>query len=127
MTPITISIIAIIVALLMPILQYFLLLIRVFERLTAVETINQVFMKCLEGNLGNLLRSPKHIDRDLLMEKYLSNTITTDELYSLNAVLKEDIDKAEYNDKLPLCVMQAIIETTIHSNKLIHSKKWIKK
>jgi hypothetical protein len=57
------------------------------------------------------------------MEKYLSNTITTDELYSLNAVLKEDIDKAEYNDKLPLCVMQAIIETTIHSNKLIHSKK----
>jgi hypothetical protein len=72
-----------------------------FKNLSAVVTEMKVkidvFWKALDNRLADMLKSPTHLDKDILMEKYKHDLLTFDETLVLKTILEE-----EWNQKKSL-------------------------
>jgi hypothetical protein len=86
-------IIAILVSILSIIIQYFVLMTKVYERLAKLETKTELFWKCVEGGIVKMLKSyPTNICKDVLLDKMLHDELTLEDAQTLRTILKEEMN-----------------------------------
>lgn len=102
--PIIMSLLATTIGLL---LQYFMVILKMKEdfakdiseirsRMTALETKTELFWRCIENKVVDMLKSyPTNIDKDVLLDKFVSKEITLDEVIILKTILEGELKLAE--------------------------------
>lgn len=72
--------------------QYFGVIVGIQERIARLETKTELFWKCVEGNVLNILKSyPSNIGKDVLIDKMIHSELTLGEAQTLRMILKEEI------------------------------------
>jgi len=66
-------------------------------RLDKAESNDELFWKVIGPHLENIIHSPKSVGRDALVRKLNEGTITADELADLINLLREALNKPEWN------------------------------
>lgn len=78
-------------------ISYFGFIMQITNRLTAVETRNEVFWKVLEPHMAAIIHSPMHKNRDDLVDRLINKTITLEQAEELICLLEENI-KENHNE-----------------------------
>jgi hypothetical protein len=68
-------------------------------RIDKVQNDNEVFWRIIGPHLENIIHSPKSVDRDALVSKLTSDTITKDELIELIRLLRKALSKPEWTNE----------------------------
>lgn len=92
------------------------------ERVQKIESSNDVFWKVLEPHFANIIHSPQHELRDLLVEKLMKETLTYHEAVTLSMLLKDAADVETSPDKkIGFIFLEARAMSLITSGKLAHN------
>ena len=95
---------------------YFIGLVQLRERLTAVETKIEVFWGVVTDNIKGLLKHPTELRKDELLDKLPK--LNEFEAVELKEILKEDLHRAnDKTDKLIYALVLARTEIIIHDLK----------
>lgn len=81
-------------------ITYFGFILGVNERVTKVETKVELFWKVVETNVGQLLKSPVHIEKDLLLDKLAHQELTIKEAETLRSILTDEMQLKGRNDSI---------------------------
>lgn len=100
------------------IIGYFGFVVKQNERLARLEVRSDLFWKFLESKLADMLKSPTHLDKDILLDKFKDNCLSLEETKGLRTILTEDFNHKEKS--LALAMLIARLETRIEiaNNKL---------
>lgn len=61
------------------------------ERIAKIETKVDLFWKAVEINVGQLLKSPTHIEKDMLLDKLAHRELTMPEAETLRSILTDEM------------------------------------
>jgi hypothetical protein len=61
------------------------------NRLTRIETKVDLFWKAVETNVGQMLKSPTHIEKDLLLDKLAHRELDISEAELLRSILTDEM------------------------------------
>jgi hypothetical protein len=62
------------------------------ERVKSLEVKTELFWKCVEGGVVNMLKSyPTNIHKDVLLDKMIHNELTLDDAQQLRTILTEEM------------------------------------
>jgi MFS superfamily sulfate permease-like transporter len=61
------------------------------SKITRLETQVELFWKAIEGNVGQLLKSPTHIEKDLLLDKLAHRELNLTEAETLRSILTDEM------------------------------------
>ena len=102
---------------------YFGFINKLTERITKVEVKNDLFWKALENKLADMLKSPTHLNKDILLEKFKLGLLNQEEMVVLSTILTE-----EYNvcKSLPLAMLISRLESEIMLPVTLSKMKTIK-
>ncbi|MEM3484991.1 MAG: hypothetical protein QXI12_05165 [Candidatus Methanomethyliaceae archaeon] len=86
------------------------------ERIAKIETNYDHMMRYLEVQLGNLLKHPYEIEKDMLIDKVIKNTATKSELMELKELLEKEL--IYYNEKKDPTAIAVALFIWFISNRL---------
>jgi len=95
--------------------------IHIERRLSKLDALYQIFWKIIEEKVVDVLKSPTHIQKDILLDKFKNRTIELDEMEELKNILDHEQHlKKNTNNKLGYIMVMARLEQLILSRR----KKW---
>jgi len=86
-------------------LQHFVVLSKIMERLSAVETKTGLFWVFVEKELPNILHSPHTPDIDALLEKMVNGKLTVCNARELKEKLKEEMLVPDTGKKIAVALL----------------------
>lgn len=107
--------IAIVISILGVLFNYFAFVVRQEGRITRLEVQSGIFWKALENKLADMLKSPTHLSKDILLDKFKDDCLDEAETMILRTMLTE-----EYNKKktLELSMFISRLETRLQMKNL---------
>jgi hypothetical protein len=82
---------SIVISVLGLLITYFGFVLKVSERITKVETKVELFWKVVETNVGQLLKSPTHVEKDMLLDKLAHRELNIKEAEQLRGILTDEM------------------------------------
>jgi hypothetical protein len=89
------------------------------DRIKELEVKGNVFWKALENKLADMLKSPTHLDKDILLDKFKDGELTEEETKVLRTMLTEEFNKEK---SLALALFISRLETNITMKSLSHKR-----
>jgi hypothetical protein len=115
------SISALIISVLGLAATYFGFVIKISERMTKVETNNDVFWKILEPHMAQIIHSPTHQERDELVDKLVHSCLTIAGAARLVFMLEENIrENGDSGKKLASAFLLARVKALIATGSLLN-------
>jgi len=102
---------------------YFGFINKLTERITKVEVKNDLFWKALENKLADMLKSPTHLNKDILLEKFKLGLLNQEEMVVLSTILTEEYNVSK---SLPLAMLISRLESEIMLPVTLSKMKTIK-
>jgi hypothetical protein len=84
-------IVSIIVSVLGLVYIYFAFVVKISERMTKVEARTDLFWKVVENNVGQILKSSTHTEKDVLLDKLAHRELDTPEVEKLRGILTDEM------------------------------------
>jgi hypothetical protein len=81
-------------------ITYFGFVLKVSERMTKVETKVDLFWKVIETNVGSLLKSPTHVEKDMLLDKLSHRELNIKEAETLRSILTDEMQLKGRSDAI---------------------------
>lgn len=108
LTSVSVSVVLSIIGLLV---TYFGFIQRICDRIAKLEGRDAIYWKAFENKLADMLKSPTHLSKDVLLDKFKDETLSLAETETLRTMLTE-----EWNNQgksLALAMLISRLETTI--------------
>jgi hypothetical protein len=80
-------------------LIYFGYVVKTSTRLTKIETDNEVFWKVIGPHMADIIHSPEHTNRDVLVEGLNKGILNPNELAELACLLEQNISENHNESK----------------------------
>lgn len=106
-------VVAVIIAVIGWIIIYVGWISKLADRLARLETKTDLFWKVVEEKVVDMIRSPTHYFKDLLLSKLQDGTIEEEEAKELRAILDTDF-KEEVNNS-PKCLAYVLVMARINT------------
>jgi hypothetical protein len=116
-------VISIIISLAGVLFTYFAFVLKQNERITRLEVKNELFWKALENKLADMLKSPTHLDKDILLDKFKDGSLTPEETKILRTILTEEFNNKEKSFALALVISRLETNIAIEDSSHKRSKK----
>ena len=84
------------------------------KRMTSLETKVGLFWTVIEKNVAQLLKSPDHVEKDMLMDDLSRHELTLDNALKLRAIVTDEMQlKGRKNGILPDVLILGLLEVRI--------------
>ena len=94
------------------------------RRMTSLETKVDLFWKVVETNVGQLLKSPTHAEKDMLLDKLAHQELNIEEAERLRSILTDEMQlKGRDNGTIAYALIIGRLEGLLYEMRMEKTKK----
>jgi hypothetical protein len=94
------------------------------KRMTSLETKVDLFWKVVETNVGQLLKSPTHTEKDMLLDKLAHQELNIEEAEKLRSILTDEMQiKGRDNGTIAYALIIGRLEGLLYEMRMEKNKK----